>query len=160
MRGTDMATRKKKSAPAETITSYKGFDANWQCRGFQFEVGKSYAHKGKVEAREGGFHACEYPLDVFDYYPPAGSKLALVEQSGDLSRHGDDSKVASRNITVKAELTLSAIIQAAIEFTFARATPVNSSHATVEYASATSTGYCGAATSTGTQGAATSTGIR
>lgn len=37
------------------------------CRGFQYEEGKEY-ETDKAEACETGFHACEYPLDCFNYY--------------------------------------------------------------------------------------------
>ena len=102
-------------APAETtaaaapIRAYKAFDKNLQCRGFQFEVGQTYEHDGEVEACSSGFHACENPLDVWSYYP-LDSRYAVVELDGDVSRHGDDSKVAAARITISAEFTLSQII--------------------------------------------------
>ena len=156
----------------ETIISYKGFDANLQCRGFQYEVGKEYEHEGNVEVCSSGFHACEYPLDVFNYYPPSGSRFAAVQQSGKLIRHEDDSKVASQKISISAELTLPGIIKAAIEYTFSRCKPVDpgspasstgnrgAASSTGDYGAASSTGYQGAASSTGYQGAASSTGYR
>ena len=147
----------------ETVTSYKGFDKNLQCRGFQYEVGQTYTHEGKVEACAGGFHACEHPLNVFSYYAPAESRFAVVEQGGDLSRHSDDTKVASRTITIKAEIDLPGLIRAAIEYTFKRAKPVDPdspASATGERGAASATGHQGAASATGYQGAASATGYQ
>ena len=145
----------------ETVTSYKGFDSNWKCRGFQYAIGETYRHEGEVAACNAGFHACEHPLNVFSYYPPAGSRFAIVEQSGDLSRHSGDTKIASRSITIKAEIDLPGLIRAAIEYTFMRASPVDPdspASATGEQGAASATGEQGAASATGYRGAASATG--
>jgi len=155
-----VAAKKTKTAEAveqEVIQSYKGFDRNLQCRGFQFESGKTYEHEGEVAACSGGFHACEYPLDVLDYYAPNGSRYFLVEQSGSLSRRGDDSKVASQKIKVGLEIGLPGLIKAAIEYTFSRAKPEGET-ATGDQGAASATGDQGAASATGTRGAASATG--
>ncbi|MCG7932081.1 MAG: hypothetical protein N0E44_18785, partial [Candidatus Thiodiazotropha lotti] len=107
----------------ESVIAYKGFDKNMKCRGFQYEIGETYTHDGDVEACSAGFHSCEYPLDVFSYYPPAGSVFALVEADGEQDRHGGDSKVASEKITIKAALDLPGLIKAAIEYTTERIKP-------------------------------------
>src|SRR3546814_15565803 len=91
---------------AEVVTAYKAFDKDMKCRGFQYEVGKTYEHDGEVLACNSGFHACAYPLDVLRYYPPGTSVFAVVEQSGDLSRPGDDSKIASSTIKINAKIGL------------------------------------------------------
>ena len=151
----------KKTKKQETVTAYKGFDANMQCRGFQFAVGETYTHDGPVEACESGFHSCEYPLDIFSHYPPAGARFAIVEAAGDISRHGNDSKLASRSITVKAELSLAGLIRAAIEYTSSRCNPIDlesPASATGTRGAASATGYQGAASATGYQGAASATG--
>lgn len=154
------AKKAKASAPAEVVTTYKGFDSALKCRGFQYAIGETYTHDGEVKACSAGFHACEYPLDVFNYYAPAGSRFAIVEQGGTLSRHQDDSKVASSTIKVSAEIGLPGLIKAAIEYTFSRAKPENTEHSTGYQGAASSTGNRGAASSTGNRGAASSTGYQ
>ena len=146
-----------KQKTSETITSYKGFDKDLACHPeggerVQYAIGETVEMDGEVEPCKRGFHACEYPLDVFRYYAPAGSRFAVVEQSGALARHDGDSKVASSRLTVKAEITLAGIIKAAIEYTFQRAKPVDPE------SPASATGYQGAASATGTRGAASATG--
>jgi len=102
------------------IVSFKGFDSKFQCRGFQYEVGKTYTMTGEIEACSRGFHACENPMDVFSYYLIGENgnlaRFARVEQSGKTARHSDDSKIASAEITIKAELKLPDIIKAAVNW--------------------------------------------
>ena len=152
---------KDQAAQQETITSYKGFDQDWKCLGFQYKLGETVVHEGDVEACASGFHACEYPLDVFSYYPPAGNRFAVVEQSGQLSRHSDDTKVASKTLTVKAEIGLPGLIKAAIEYTVKRCAPIDPTspaYSDKERGAASATGDSGAASATGTRGAASATG--
>ena len=105
----------------KTVTSFKGFTAEFKCRGMQYEVGATYTHEGKVKACDSGFHACENPLDVWTYYGPADeSRFAVVEQSGELSRHGDDSKIASAKITITAELALGEYVKRAVQWVIDR----------------------------------------
>ena len=147
--------------------NYKGMDQNMQCLGFQYEVGKEYEHTGPLkccpseeEAKKGigGFHACEYPLDVFNYYPPAGSRFFEVEQGGKLSKSDDDSKVASTKIKIGAEIGIAGLVKAAVEYTKERGTEVPGGHATGNQGAASATGNQGAASATGNQGAASATG--
>ena len=86
------------------MIAYKGFNKDMTCRGYQFAVGETYKHKGKVAACESGFHACEYPLDCFSYYAPGESVYAIVEAGGEIAKHGSDSKVACSSLTIKASI--------------------------------------------------------
>ena len=140
--------------PTETIVAYKGFDRNMQCRGYQFAIGQTYEHDGKVEACASGFHACEHPLDVLEYYAPSESRYAVVEQRGDLSRHGEDTKVASRLITIKSEIDIAGLVRAAIEWTTKRCLPIDPA------SPASAAGYRGAASATGDRGAASAAGYQ
>ena len=140
------------------IKAYKGFDKDLQCRGFQYEIGGEYEEE-KAEACECGFHACEMPLGVLDYYAPGlGSRYCEVEQSGTLSRHGGDSKVASSKIKIGAEIGIAGLVKAQIEWVKSQ---IDFDHA-IEKADKSkkgkATGYQGAASATGYQGAASATG--
>ena len=143
---------------SEIIKSYKGFDKDLKCRGFQYEIGKEYEHDGPVKACYSGFHACEAPLDVFGYYAPATSRYCEVEQSGVFSRDGDDTKVASSKIKIGAEIGIPGLVKAQIEWVKSKTHEEKGGHATGDYGAASATGYQGAASATGGRGAASATG--
>ena len=98
------------------IITYKGFDKNLKCRGLQYEVGKEYEMDGDIKCCERGFHACESPLEVFDHYDMLNSRFAKVEQSGEIDKEENTTKVCSSKIKVKAELKLADIIDLGVEW--------------------------------------------
>ncbi len=100
----------------KVITSYKGFDKNMQCRGFQYEVGKEYEMDGEIKCCNRGFHACKSPMEVWDYYDMINSRYAEVEQSGKIEEEENSTKVCSSRIKIKAELKLADIINIGVEW--------------------------------------------
>ncbi|EBE2773652.1 hypothetical protein DIM68_23415, partial [Salmonella enterica] len=142
------------------IVTFKGFNKDLKCRDFQFKIGKTFHHDGKVEACGSGFHACECPFDVFSYYPPAESRYAETISFGVTDREeGGDTKIASASITIKAELTLPQFIQRGIEWIWSKIDKSLEQQIMTGYRSAaTNTGDQSAATNTGNQSAATNTG--
>ncbi|EOV3685404.1 hypothetical protein ACOQH4_004598 [Yersinia enterocolitica] len=144
----------------ETVITFKGFDQNLQCRGYQFEIGKTFTHEGKVEACGSGFHACEAPFDVFGYYSPANSRYAVTESFGTIDREEDgDTKIASASITITEELTLPQFIQRGIDWYWSKVDKsLEQQIMTGDQSAATNTGNRSAATNTGYQSAATNTG--
>ena len=143
----------------ETIKSFKGFNKDMTCcpgsKPFQYEEGKEY-EENSAQACDHGFHACERPLDVFTYYPPNESVYHEVEQSGELSRSGDDSKVASSKIKIGARLDIAGLVKAQIEYVKSHTTMEHTDpdRATAGDSGAATAGNCGAATA-GNSGAAT-----
>ncbi|MGF2255061.1 hypothetical protein ACE5I6_16405 [Yersinia ruckeri] len=146
----------------ETVITFKGFDQKLQCRDYQFEIGKTFTHEGKVEACGSGFHACEAPFDVFGYYSPANSRYAVTESFGTIDREEDgDTKIASASITITAELTLPQFIQRGIDWIWSKVDKsIEQQIMTGHWSAATNTGHWSAATNTGHRSAATNTGDR
>ncbi|EED7872706.1 hypothetical protein XY33_11885 [Salmonella enterica subsp. enterica serovar Kentucky] len=142
------------------IVTFKGFNKDLKCRDFQFEIGKTFHHEGKVEACGSGFHACECPFDVFSYYPPAESRYAETISFGVIDREEiGDTKIASASITIKAELTLPQFIQRGIEWIWSKIDKsLEQQIMTGDWSAATNTGDWSAATNTGNWSAATNTG--
>ncbi|MCV6440927.1 hypothetical protein OFL46_24330 [Pseudomonas aeruginosa] len=149
---------KKKAASEEVVTAYKGFKQDLTCRGYQFEIGGTYKHEGEVEACASGFHSCEYPLDVFGYYAPGESRFAIVKASGQLSRHDDDSKIASATLVVEAEISMPTMISRALDWIMSKVD--KSVEQTVVGETASNTGYQSAASNTGNRSAASNTGYQ
>ena len=133
----------------QKIKAYKAFDKDLSCRGFKYEVGKEYEETGYIKACEKGFHACPYPLDVFGYYAPAGSRFCEVEQSGKIDDSESD-KVCSSKIRIGAELDIRGLVKAAVSYVKERCT----NECNAEPGKPATAGNYGAATA-GNYGAAT-----
>ncbi|HHR9061908.1 TPA: DUF7666 domain-containing protein [Salmonella enterica subsp. enterica serovar Havana] len=144
------------------IVTFKGFNKDLKCRGFQFAIGETFHHDGKVEACGSGFHACECPFDVFSYYPPAESRYAETISFGITdSEEGGDTKIASSSITIKDELTLPQFIQRGIEWIWSKIDKsLEQQIMCGSWSAATNTGNRSAATNTGDWSAATNTGYQ
>ena len=140
-----------------SIKTYKGFDKDLKCRGFQYEIGKEYEEE-KASACSCGFHACEMPIEVFGYYAPAESRYCEVEQDGELSRHGDDTKVASTKIKIGAEIGIAGIVKAQFEYVKERANDSNEHHSTGDWSANSATGSRSANSATGDGSANSATG--
>ena len=138
----------------EVIKSFKGFNPDMTCKGFQYKEGESYEEYTAIVCKK-GFHACEYPLDCFKYYNPAESVFHEVEQSGKIDRDGD-TKTASTKIKIGAEINIAGMVKAAIEYTVNRANKETGSDKNNGASSAT--GNCGASSATGNCGASSATG--
>ena len=155
------------------VKSYKGFNKDMTCSGFQYEEGKEYEEES-VEVCDHGFHACEYPLDCLNYYSPNESVYHEVEQSGKIQKHNDYTKVASTKIKIGAEISIAGLVKAAIEYTVKRVNKEaesdenhgassatgngGASSATGDYGASSATGNCGASSATGDYGASSATG--
>ena len=148
------------------VKSYKGFNKDMTCRGFQYEEGKEYEEES-VEVCDHGFHACEYPLDCLNYYSPNESVYHEVEQSGEIQKHNDDTKVASTKIKIGAEISIAGLVKAAIEYTVKRVNKEaesdenhGASSATGNKGASSATGDYGASSATGDYGASSATGYK
>jgi hypothetical protein len=168
------APKKAKAAPAvevpevapveKPMIAFKAFDKEMKCRGFQFEIGKTYEHDGPVKLCESGFHACESPMDVWNYYP-IDAPVAQVELTGVSDERREDSKVAAKTITIKAALTIPMIVSAQFEWTFSKAKEADKASgyyskaaSSGNYSTAASSGYYSKAASSGNYSTAASSG--
>ena len=137
---------------------FKGFDKDLKCRNFQYEIGKEYTEE-KADICNCGFHACEFPMDVFGYYPPSDSRYCEVDLEANDQKSSDDSKRVGKKISVKAEIGIAGIIKAGVEYIKEQVNwEDDKATNTGNYSAATNTGELSAATNTGELSAATNTG--
>ena len=122
-----MENEEIKTNEPEVLHTYKGVNKDMTAHGgFKYEVGVEYEAEGDIKACRNGFHACLMPLDVFNYFPPASSRYFECEQSGDISKDSDDTKVASRKIKLGAEIGIPGLVKAQIEYVKAHTTTEHS----------------------------------
>lgn len=140
------------------IKVYKGTDKDLKCRGYQFEVGKLHT-EDKADMCHKGFHACEYPLDVFGYYPPSDSRYFEAELDASPDKDFSDSKRVGKSIRLNAEIGIPGIVKDSVEYIKGQIDWSNAEKSNTGYRSAaTNTGYWSAATNTGDWSVATNTG--
>ena len=151
---------------SEKIIAYKAMDRNMQCRGKQYEVGKTY-HEDKADCCHAGMHACENPLDVLHYYPLKDSpRFFEVECGGNVDKSEEDSKLACTELTVKGEVNFAGLVKATVNAVFNRVKgkePFSSGDYSTagssgDYSTAGSSGYCSTAGSSGDYSTAGSSG--
>ena len=105
----------KKVEKENPIIAYKGFDEDLSCRGFQYEIGKEYCLEGELELCVNGFHACQNPLDVFDYYSMSlYTRYAMVELFGDVDFATDNKKLCATNIRIVKEMSIDELVEIGI----------------------------------------------
>ena len=133
------------------IKAYKGFDKDLKCHDFQYEIGKTY-EEPTAELCNSGFHACEYPLDVFAYYAPGNMSRYCEVDLDDVSdkKGNNDSKRCGKKIAVKAEIGIARLVKASVDFVMENIKD--------EKKASTNTGYRSASTNTGNYSASTNTG--
>ena len=94
------------------IIAYKGFNNDFSCRGFHYEVGKEYHIDDEVELCVNGFHACQNPLDVFNYYSMTSlTRYALVELWGGVEFAADNEKLCATDIRIVKEMTIDEMVK-------------------------------------------------
>ena len=159
------------------IKGYKGFNPDMTCRDFQYEVGKEY-ETDKAKACKAGFHFCENPLEVWEYYPPCNEKGQLnrfceVEAGGEIDESGKD-KIACTKIKIDAEIGITGIIKASIKYILNSVKKINvttgnyahsvttgdyaHSVTTGDYAHSATTGNCAHSVTTGKESIAAALG--
>ena len=138
---------------------YKGFDKDLKCRGFQYEIGKTY-EEPTADLCKSGFHACEYPLDVFDYYAPGAMSRYCEVDLNELSdeRSSGDSKCCGKKIAVKAEIGIAGLVKASVDYVMKHIDSSKKESNTGNYSASTNTGFRSASTNTGDYSASTNTG--
>ena len=143
---------------SDKIIAYKGMDENMCCRGKQYEIGKTYT-EDKAICSISGMHACENPLDVFQYYRPDGkNRFFEVECNGAINKGENDSKLACTELKVAGELSLAKFIRLSVQTTFELAMNRAKKKTSGDSSSAATSGYYSSAATSGDRSSAATSG--
>ena len=144
------------------MKGYKGFDKDFKCNGFQYEVGKEYIIDGDIKLCSKGFHFCKSPLNVWAYYPQVkGSRYAIIEAEDVLRDKDGDTKRVCKKIKIVKELTALELIEEQIKYAKDKKSNTGDSSSvsnTGDSSSVSNTGYSSSASNTGYSSSASNTG--
>ena len=82
---------------------YKGFKQDLTCRGFQYEIGKTYEYDGDIELCRQGFHFCRELRNVHDFYNLKQSRICEIVADGKIE--DDGIKFVCSRISIVRELS-------------------------------------------------------
>ncbi len=108
------------------MKGFKAFKRDMTCNGFQYEENKEFKFDGEPKICKQGFHFCEDPLDVLNYYDLTDSEFAEVEATGKIKKNDDDSKRVTNKIKIGAKLGLAGFVKASVNFMIERAPKASS----------------------------------
>lgn len=93
------------------MKGYKVFNSDWTCRGYQYEVGKTYEIAESPKCCKVGFHFCEKLADCFNYYLfDPNNKVAEIEAIGKIHFDDTNSKCCTNKIVILKELTWAEVL--------------------------------------------------
>lgn len=96
------------------MEGYKVFDPDWTCRGFQYEVGKTFEEDVTPLCCERGFHFCTKLTDCFMYYRfDPKNKVAKVIALGEIDKELDGSKCCTNKIQIVKEISWEDVLRIA-----------------------------------------------
>lgn len=152
------------------MKGYKGFEKGLVCRGKQYAENTVF-EEDKAKICESGMHFCEYPLDVFRFYPPVNDNGTLNEfaevEALDKAKTDDEIKYCTKKLKVGAKIGISELVKASVDYIINKADKTkvdtntgdySASTNTGDYSASTNTGNCSASTNTGDYSASTNTG--
>ena len=100
-----MKAQEQMMAGEQRMKGYKAFDKDFKCRGFQYEVGRTYEFDGEIILCKAGFHFCKNIVDCFKYYTGADTRFAEVDAEGFIIAADNDSKCVTNRITILSEIS-------------------------------------------------------
>jgi len=101
------------------MKGYKAFNKDLTCNGFQYKEGEIFK-TDKAEICSTGFHFCENPFDILNYYDLCTSEFHEIEATGEIKGHKNDTKKCTTEIKIGAKLDLKAFVKASINFVFSK----------------------------------------
>ena len=94
------------------MEGYKVFEPDWKCRGFQYEVGKTFEEDVEPDCCNRGFHFCKELKDCFNYYDfNPDNKVAKVIALGDIDEESDNSKCCTNKIQIVEEISWEEVLR-------------------------------------------------
>ena len=86
------------------LKGYKAFNKDLTCRGFQYEIGKTYEIDEKPKTCKRGFHFCASISECYEYYPKSDdTRICEIEALGDVDTD-DNKKYATNKIAILYEI--------------------------------------------------------